>query len=114
MAIARKLADTAHKTFVTGLLGLFGFGAYTITGQVLEGTGGGSAAQSTREHPQKGFIDMLRSKVDEEYKKAHDINHRDWYDKDDDSYLKKLPKPEDYAPKRWENFKMEFVVKLQY
>ena len=82
------------------------------------------------EHPQAGFIQMLRDKANDEYKKYYKIDHREWYDKDvstvkrlflffppachltcilifillhclkDDSYLKQIPKPEEYAPKK--------------
>lgn len=41
---------------------------------------------------------MLRDKYAEEYEKYWDTGHRDWYDKEDDSYLKKLPRPQDYQP----------------
>jgi hypothetical protein len=41
---------------------------------------------------------MLRDKYAEEYAKYFDTGSRDWYDKDDDSYLKKLPRPQDYQP----------------
>lgn len=61
--------------------------------------GGGNNKQDD-EHPQAGFIQMLKDKAAEEYQKYYRTDHREWYDKDDDSYLKNLPKPEDYAPKK--------------
>ena len=85
MSFARKAADVAHKATASTLFGLFGFGIYTITGQVMTGRSDG-----TEEHPQAGFINMLRTKAEEEYKKFYDIDHRDWYDKDDNSYLKQM------------------------
>mmetsp|Transcript_8715 Transcript_8715/g.11684 ORF Transcript_8715/g.11684 Transcript_8715/m.11684 type:complete len:95 (-) Transcript_8715:91-375(-) len=94
MSAFRKVADIAHKTTVTGLFGFFGYGLYGITNQVLEHQGFKDS------HPQEGFIQMLRDKCAEEYAKYYDIGHRDWYDKNDDSYLKKLPRPEDYQGKK--------------
>jgi len=95
-AFLRRAADIAHKTTVTGLFGLFGYGLYGLTNQVLEHQG----FKSSQAHPQAGFIQMLRDKCAEEYAKYHDTGHRDWYDKDDDSYLKKLPRPRDYQEKK--------------
>lgn len=61
---------------------------------MLEGLSNG---QQQREHLQAGFIQMLRDKYVEKYNIKHfDTGSRDWYDKDDDLYLKKLPRPEDY------------------
>uniref|UniRef100_A0A7S2EVN7 Uncharacterized protein n=1 Tax=Trieres chinensis TaxID=1514140 RepID=A0A7S2EVN7_TRICV len=117
MAFFRKAADVAHKTAVTGLFGLFLWGGYNLGGQVLEGwrekqhreslqagAGGGGAAAARKaaeeSHPQAGVIQMLRDKAKEEYSKYYDIGHREWYDKEDDSYLKNLPKPKDYENKR--------------
>eukprot|EP00553_Chaetoceros_curvisetus_P007448 CAMPEP_0204624012 /NCGR_PEP_ID=MMETSP0717-20131115/9781_1 /ASSEMBLY_ACC=CAM_ASM_000666 /TAXON_ID=230516 /ORGANISM="Chaetoceros curvisetus" /LENGTH=73 /DNA_ID=CAMNT_0051639277 /DNA_START=111 /DNA_END=332 /DNA_ORIENTATION=+ len=71
---------------------------YQIGSAVTEKSRGG--AGNNDEHPQAGFIDMLRNKASEEYKKYYKIDHREWYDKDDDSYLKQIPKPEEYQPKR--------------
>ena len=43
---------------------------------------------------------MLKDKAAEEYAKYYRTDHREWYDKDDNSYLKQIPKPEEYAPKK--------------
>ena len=56
---------------------------------------GPSNVQQQREHLQAGFIQMLRDKYVEKYKKHFDTGSRDWYDEDDDLYLKKLLRPED-------------------
>lgn len=103
MAMFKRIADVAHKTVVTGLFATFCYTTFTVTGQVIEGysssRGGGNNKQDD-EHPQAGFIQMLKDKAAEEYQKYYRTDHREWYDKDDDSYLKNLPKPEDYAPKK--------------
>mmetsp|Transcript_12939 Transcript_12939/g.18471 ORF Transcript_12939/g.18471 Transcript_12939/m.18471 type:complete len:99 (+) Transcript_12939:38-334(+) len=96
--IAKKIADTVHKTTVTGLFGLFGLGLYNISRQVSEGKNGGNA--SSAEQTQAGFLSMIQKKAEEEYKKYYDIKHREWYDKDDSSYLKQIPRPDDYTPRK--------------
>mmetsp|Transcript_9634 Transcript_9634/g.14191 ORF Transcript_9634/g.14191 Transcript_9634/m.14191 type:complete len:101 (+) Transcript_9634:154-456(+) len=98
MNAAKRIADVAHKTVVVGLFGGFAYTAANITGAMVEGQTGRGAVKK-QEHPQSGFIQMLKDKAEEEYKKYYKIDHREWYDKDDDSYLKQVPKPADYAPK---------------
>ncbi len=97
--ILTRIADTAHKVAVTGLFGTFCFGTYMISNQVLEGRSGNNIHTEEQQPPQAGFINMLREKAQEEYKKYYNIDHREWYDKDDDSYLKQIPRPEEYMPK---------------
>ncbi|KAL7538883.1 hypothetical protein ACHAXR_008862 [Thalassiosira sp. AJA248-18] len=96
MSFATRIADIAHKTVVSTFFGLFCYQGYQLGTQMLIGTD--EAKKKEYEHPQAGFIQMLRDKYDEEYEKYFDTGHRDWYDKDDDSYLKKLPRPQDYQP----------------
>ena len=85
-----------HKTVATGLFGMTGFGLYTVTNQALEG----KTVEKKEERLQTGFLQMIRSKAEEEYRKYYDIDHREWYDKDDNSYLKQLSKPEEYASEK--------------
>ncbi|KAL7546638.1 hypothetical protein ACHAWF_009967 [Thalassiosira exigua] len=92
MSFATKLADVAHKTVVTSFFGLFCYQGYQLGGAMLAGTG------EKKNNSHAAFLQMLRDKYDEEYKKYFDTGHRDWYDKDDDSYLKNLPRPKDYQP----------------
>jgi len=99
MSVFARAADVAHKTAVTGLFGVFCFGTYTVTNQVIQGKNE-DRNNDIEDHPQAGFINMLKSKAEEEYKKYYKIDHREWYDKDDDSYLKQIPRPEEYAPKK--------------
>lgn len=82
-----KAADVVHKTAVLGLVSLFGFQLYQIGRNAYHGI------DHSQPHPQKEYVNTLREKVHEDYKKHDDISHRDWYDKDDDSYLKNAPKP---------------------
>lgn len=93
-SFATRAANFAHKAVVSSFIGLFGYQAWQLGYQMRIGTD----EARKREHPQAGFIQMLRDKYDEEYEKYFDTGHRDWYDKDDDSYLKKVPRPRDYQP----------------
>lgn len=92
----RKIADVMHKTFVTGIFGTFVYLGVGVTAQLYEGTKGDSKNQQQAQHPQAGFIQTIKAKAEEEYKKYYDIDKREWYNKDDDSYLKQVPKLEDY------------------
>lgn len=85
---ARVAADVAHKTTVLGLFSLFGFQLYQVTTNAY-----GGLREKEEQHPQADYIQTLRDKADEDYSKHYKIDHRDWYDKDDDSYLKNAPKP---------------------
>lgn len=97
--IFQKAANFAHKATITALVGYSAYAAYNLTGQVLEGASDSSKDEKAA-HPQAGFIDTIREKAKEEYAKYYDIGHREWYDKEDDSYLKKLPRPgKDYQEK---------------
>lgn len=94
MSFATRIADVAHKTVVSTCFGLFLYQGYQLGTQMMIGTD----EAKKREHPQAGFIQMLRDKYDEEYEKYFDTGHRDWYDKDDNSHLKGIPRPQDYQP----------------
>ena len=94
MTVFQKAADVAHKAAVTGLFGISIYSASSLAVQVVDGASG-----PEKRHPQAGYIQMLRDKAAESYAKYYDITHREWYDKDDDSYLKQVPKPKDYQDK---------------
>lgn len=95
MSFGTRIADLAQKTVTTSFFGLFVYQAYQLGAQMRIGT---DEEKKAAVHPQQGFIDMLKEQYDEEYKKYFDTGHRDWYDKDDNSYLDKVPKPKDYQP----------------
>lgn len=97
MSILTRIADIAHKTATTGLFATFCYGSYQISNQIMEGR---NTNGEPEELPQAGFFNMLKNKAEEEYKKYYKIDHREWYDKDDDSYLKQIPRPEEYTPKK--------------
>jgi len=95
MSFASRAADVAHKTAVSGIFGLFLWQGFQLGGQMLLGV---VDEDKKREHPQAGFIHMLKDKYAEEYKTYFDTGHRNWYDKDDNSHLKDIPRPRDYQP----------------
>ena len=83
MSALTRIADVVHKTAVTGLFGTFCYGSYVVYNQVRGGSGNsGDNGRELQEHPQAGFINMLKTKAEEEYKKYYKIDHREWYDKD--------------------------------
>jgi len=86
MSALTRIADVVHKTAVTGLFGTFCYGSYVVYNQVRGGSGNsgddGTTSRELQEHPQAGFINMLKTKAEEEYKKYYKIDHREWYDKD--------------------------------
>ena len=96
MSFTSKIADVVHKSLVCTAVSLFLFQGYQLGTQMRIGTD--EEKKKQYEHPQAGFINMLREKYDEEYEKYFDTGHRDWYDKDDDSWKKNLPRPQDYQP----------------
>mmetsp|Transcript_23428 Transcript_23428/g.32844 ORF Transcript_23428/g.32844 Transcript_23428/m.32844 type:complete len:99 (-) Transcript_23428:137-433(-) len=91
MSFLQKGADVAHKVVVTGLFSYACYASYQIGSQIQEHRR--ETQESTKqEHPQKEYIQTLREKADEDYSKYYKTDHRDWYDKDDNSYLKNAPR----------------------
>jgi len=84
-AIVSRGADVLHKGAVLGLFTVFGFQAYQIGKNLNQG-------MNYTNHPQKEYIEKLRDKAEDDYKKYHRTDHRDWYDKDDNSFLDDAPK----------------------
>lgn len=80
-SVLSKAADLAHKGAVLGLFSFFGYQAYQIASKVGEG-----AVDSPHMH--STYFDDVKEKVKEEYRKDNVVDHRDWYQKEDDSYLK--------------------------
>jgi hypothetical protein len=80
----RRIADLVHKTAVTGIFATFLYVGVGVTGQLYEGVSGN---KSEKEHPQAGFIQTIKAKAEEEYRKYYDIDKREWYNKDVSSFL---------------------------
>ncbi len=73
----------AHKGFVLGLASFFGFQIYQISTNVARGRVHHPVMDST-------YFKDVEEKIKEEYEnKDNQVDKRDWYASDDDSYLKK-------------------------
>lgn len=100
LSIFSRVADVAHKGVVLGLLSLFGFQVYQIGSNVLEGKLDNPYMHST-------YLKDVEEKVKEEYRKDNIVDHRDWYEADDSSYLKDQIRADITKP----NFKKEWEEK---
>ena len=86
MSALTKVANVAQKTAVVGLLGMFGYHTYQISRNVAAGIMKHDTMDST-------YFEDVQKKVDEEYQTKYGrTDKRDWYDKDDQSYLKDVPR----------------------
>lgn len=92
-SVFSQAANMAHKGFVLGLFTFFGFQSYQIGKNVWKGRVHHPVMDST-------YFEDVQEKIKEEYEsKDNQVDKRDWYASDDDSYLKKqvranLSKPE--------------------
>jgi len=78
----RRAADLAHKGVVTGLLSFLGFQVCQVGVNVYHG-------RSQTPYTESTYFKDVDEKVKDEYKKRdNQINKRDWYEADDQSYLK--------------------------
>ena len=88
MTILARAADVAHKGSVFGLMTLLGYQVYQTGRNVMESRGGG--VENKYKHTD--MFNKINDKVAEEGKDRNDFgNIADRYDKDDKSYLKKVP-----------------------
>lgn len=92
MTVFQKAADVAHKCAVLGLLGFAGFQLYQIVTKSYEGLDT-RKLNSPPKNPTTEYVDEIREKAAEDYKNYWKVDHRDWYDKDDNSHLKNVPRP---------------------
>ena len=85
MAILSRVADIAHKGSVFGLMTLFGFQVYQTGKNVME-------ARVESKYKHTDMFNKINEKVAEEEKDRNNFNSiADRYEKDDTSYLKKVP-----------------------
>ena len=85
MTILARVADVAHKGSVFGLMTLLGFQVYQTGKNVME-----SRVENKYKHTD--MFNKINEKVAEEAKDKNDFNNiADRYEKDDKSYLKKVP-----------------------
>ena len=80
-SIFTRAADVVHKGAVMGLFSFFGFQLYQIGAQVYQ-------RQIDSPYMHSTYFDDVKEKVQEEYRKDNTVDKRDWYQKEDDSYLK--------------------------
>lgn len=89
-SIFQRAADVAQKGAVLGLMSLFGFQVYQIGANLYE-TKWSNVGMKTNEHTE--FMAKISEKVEEESRFKDSIDKiPDRYDRDDDSYLKNVPK----------------------
>ena len=103
MTFFTKAADFAQRGAVLGLLSFFGFQVYQIGSNSFKGVVDSPYMKST-------YFKDVEEKVKEEYKKDNVIDSsekRDWYQADDDSYLKEQIRPNITRPE----FKKEYEAK---
>jgi len=80
-AMLSRAADLAHRGFVLGLVSWFGFQLYQVGSNALSGRVESPYLEST-------YFDDVEKKVKEEYRKDNLVDRRDWYQAEDDTYLK--------------------------
>lgn len=81
-----RAANIMQKTAVVGLIGMFSYHTYQITTNVAAGMAKHETMEST-------YFEDVKKKVDEEYQEKYGkTDKRDWYDKEDQSYLKDVPR----------------------
>jgi hypothetical protein len=93
-----RIADVAHKGFVVGLVSVFGFQMYQIGSKVY-------AREVDSPYMHSTYFQDVEKKVAEEYRKDNVVDHRDWYQAEDDSYLKDQVRPNITKPefkKQWQ------------
>jgi hypothetical protein len=100
MSFFTKAADFAQRGSVMFLLSFFGFQIYQIGSNTLQGVVDSPYKKST-------YFKDVEEKVKEEYKKDNVVDSsekRDWYQANDDSYLKEQVRPNITRPE----FKKEY------
>jgi hypothetical protein len=103
VSVWTRVADGLHKTAVVGLLSFFGYQGYQIGSKVLEGKVDSPYMHST-------YREDVNAKIKQEYRERDNvIDQRDWYQKEDNSYLKDVVRPNITTPQ----FKQEYEKQRQ-
>ena len=85
MSAMTKAANVVQKTAVTGLMGMFCYHVYQISSNLKQGI--------KHETMESTYFEDVQKKVEEEYTtKYGKTDKRDWYDKEDQTYLKDMPR----------------------
>lgn len=96
MSFINRLADVAHRGIVLGLLSLTAFQGYQIVKNLRE--------PIDSPYQQSTYFKDVEQKVKEEYRKEGHVDKRDWYQAEDQSYLKDQVRPNLTKPE----FKAQF------
>jgi len=83
----KRLADFGQKGIALGMAGLFCYHVGQIAWQVRGGITPNPNVDTT-------YFAKMKQKVEDDSQKACLPEHRDWYDENDQSYLKDVPHPE--------------------
>lgn len=81
-----RAADLLQRGVVLGLISFTGFQVYQIGRNAISGRVDSPYMQST-------YFNDVEEKVKEEYRKDNIVDRRDWYQAEDDSYLKDQVRP---------------------
>jgi hypothetical protein len=82
-----RAANTVQKTAVVGLIGMFSYHTYQISKNLVAST---TVKHKTMEST---YFEDVQNKVESEYQEKYGkTDKRDWYDKEDQSYLKDVPR----------------------
>jgi hypothetical protein len=95
MGFVQRAADVAHKGALLGLTSVFAFQLYQLTTKAwggLDKENPRSPTFSDSHNNTKEYVDEIREKAEDDYKNYWKTDHRDWYDKEDDSHLKNAPR----------------------
>ena len=85
MSALTKVANVAQKSLVVGCIGMFGYHTYQITSNVTHGI--------KHDTMESTYFEDVQKKVEEDYQSSYGkTDKRDWYEKDDNSYLKNVPR----------------------
>ena len=99
-SIFTRVADLAQRGVVLGLVSIFGFQAYQIARNTSSGVHDHPVMHST-------YFEDVTEKVKEEYQKDNRVDKRDWYEEEDDSYLKNQVRANITAPEFKKNYVQE-------
>lgn len=96
MGFVQRAADVAHKGALLGLTTVFAFQLYQLTTKAWGGLDKENPRSPTfsdsHNNNTKEYVDEIREKAEDDYKNYWKTDHRDWYDKEDDSHLKNAPR----------------------
>lgn len=91
MSYMQKAADVVHKGALIGIGTVFAFQLYQLTTKAYGGLDSNNPRSPSFEEGKKEYTQEIREKAEDDYKNYWKTDHRDWYDKEDNSHLKNAP-----------------------